>query len=254
MWDRRTCMRAMTAFTVAVVAAVSASCDSGDDAVSTRAAPPGAAGQEEEVEIACLSGERGFPAAALDAPTGAEEADTPEAEGLRRLVEDPDGIGPVPRTGWRLLDRDDSSATFGVEDEDGLTIVWLRPEGERWTFDGSVHGCRDLMVLPPAGSSAAVWWPDPDATQSTDDLVLHVLATDLDCASARPTGDRLEPPTVEMTADEVVVTLTAEPVTGGQECPSHPPTPYEVRLEEPIGERQLLDGAYWPPRPPEPRP
>lgn len=233
----------MTASVLAVIA-VAASCGTSDTSMSTA---------RDEVRVTCGSSGLGFPAEALDGPTGAEEADTPEAEGLRGIIEEHGGIEPVPRTGWRLLGRDHGSATFGVEDEGGLTIVSLRPEGERWVFSGS-HGCRHLMVVPPERLSPAVWWPDPDRTQNDDDLVLHVLATDLDCASGSPTGDRLRQPTIEMTDEEVIVTFTAEPVTGDQDCPSHPPTRYEVALEEPIGERQLLDGAYWPARPPEPRP
>jgi len=236
-------MRVTAAALALAVVALAGSCGTGDQ--TTTDAP-------DDARVSCGPGGQGFPAEALDGPTGAEESDTPEAAGLRSLIENPDGIGELPRTDWRLLDRDDDHVTFGAESVDGLTVVSLRREGDRWKFSGSAHGCPDLMVVPPEGLSAAVWWRDPDADDSGDDRVLHVFATDPNCASGRPTGDRLRPPTLETTDDEVVITFTAEPVTGDQSCPGHPPTPYQVQLDEPIGERTLLDGTYWPPRPPEP--
>jgi len=55
----------------------------------------------------------------------------------RGLIENPGGIGELPETGWRLLDRDDDRAVFGGESVDGLTLVSLRPDGDRWVRTAS---------------------------------------------------------------------------------------------------------------------
>lgn len=229
----------LAALTLAAVAG----CGTGDQVTAN--AP-------EDVRISCGSGRDGFLAGSLNNPTGAEDAATPEAAGLRSLIKNPDGIGELPRTGWRLLDRDDDRVTFGAEDAGGLTVVSLRPDGDRWVFSGSVHGCADLMVIPPEGWSSAVWWPDPDR-ELGDGHVLHVLATDRNCASGMPTADRLRPPTISIADDSIAITFTARPLSGIQTCQGHPPTPYRIELDEPVGDRKLLDGAFWPPRPPEPQ-
>lgn len=239
-------MRGIRAFATAVLVIVSGCGDSAGTALPAR--DPG--GDQGEVRVSCGGTE--FPATALDGPIGAETADTPEAKGLRSIIDEPDGIGRVPSTGWRLLEHADDRVSFGTEDAGGLTIVELQRDGERWVFAGYSEGCMALMVVPPDGLMPAVWWPDPDAERDDDDLVLHVLATDRSCASGKSTGDRLRGPTIEATDDEVIITFTATPLPGDQTCPSHPPTAYKVHLEEPIGDRHLKDGAYWPPRAPAP--
>lgn len=221
---------------------------------SEEAAPSRAsAGGGADPIVACGPRTDGFPADALRGPTGAESADTPEAEALRDLIANPGGIEPIPEEGWRLLTRDDQEAVFGAESRSGLVVVTLRSEEGHWTYDSS-GDCARIMVVPPDGSVSAVWWPDPAAGEQRNTTVLRVLATDLSCASGRPTGDRLHPPSVTADADNVIIAFTAEPLGGNQTCPGGPPTPYEVQLREPVGDRTLLDGAHWPPRPPEPAP
>ena len=238
-------MRAATALLLATV--LGASGCGGADSLPTEAASDG-------VRVSCGGGGDSFPVAALNGAAGAEKADTPEAEALRQVMAEPMGIGPLPADGWRLLDRQDSTAIFGASEGDALTIVTLQRESGRWAYSRSAHACQRLLVSPPDGLASAVWWPDPARPYDPKSRVLHVLATDPSCASGAPTGDRLQPPTVRATEQEVVIAFAAQPVTGGQLCPGHPPTAYRIALEEPLGDRQLLDGGVWPPAAPEPQP
>lgn len=41
------------------------------------------------------------------------------------------------------------------------------------------------------------------------------------------------------------------PKPGEQHCESNPATPYTVELDEPLGQRRLLDGGVQPPAPPD---
>jgi hypothetical protein len=50
------------------------------------------------------------------------------------------------------------------------------------------------------------------------------------------------------------VAFHATRLTGGHTCPTHPPTPSTVTLDEPLGERRVLDGGFWPFQTPSPRP
>lgn len=230
-----------------LVAVLGASACGTAERVSTPAA-------SDEVRVSCGGGGDSFPAAALDGPTGADRADTAEAEGLRQVMAKPMGIGSLPADGWRLLDRQDSTAVFGASEGGGHTIVTLQRDGDQWSYSRSAHACQRLLVAPPDGLVPAVWWPDPDRPYDSQSRVLHVLATDPSCASGQPTGDRLQPPTVRATGQAVVISFAAKPVIGSQLCPGHPPTAYQIDLGQPIGDRQLLDGGVWPPAEPEPQP
>jgi len=45
---------------------------------------------------------------------------------------------------------------------------------------------------------------------------------------------------------ELVIGVEAPP--GGQTCPSNPPTPFTIELDEPLGDRTLTDVAVYPER------
>jgi hypothetical protein len=232
-----------------LLAVVSAACGTGGETpVATADANESSA---DGPWVGCSGHPPGFPAAALEGPVGAEDADTPQAEGLRELIDDPDGIGELPADGWRLLYEDDSRAAFAAERE-GQMVVELRPEAGRWVFSSS-SGCHRIMLIPPEGHEPASWWLDPTGGDQSRSAELRVLASGWGCASGQPTGDRLQPPAVEEDGARVVITFTARAADGFQNCPSHPPTPYVVELDEPLGTRELLDGSFWPPRKPEPK-
>lgn len=77
---------------------------------------------------------------------------------------------------------------------------------------------------------------DPSAT------TLDILVSERECASGLRADDRIS---YELTSDETEVVITAliTPVVGGAECPGNPFTPLSVALDEPIGDRELIDGS-----------
>ena len=75
------------------------------------------------------------------------------------------------------------------------------------------------------------------------DTEVHVLATELGCASGREMGDALRGPQVLETETQVIIVFAVEPVVGGADCPGNPSTPVTVELSEPLGDRELVDGA-----------
>jgi hypothetical protein len=50
--------------------------------------------------------------------------------------------------------------------------------------------------------------------------------------------------------ESAIITITIEPPKGNNACPGNPPTPFEIDLPGPLGDRQLLDGSFVPPSPP----
>jgi len=70
-----------------------------------------------------------------------------------------------------------------------------------------------------------------------------VLVHETACASGEPVGDRLVGPDVEVTAVEVRVGFVADTQDGDFSCPSNPETPVTIHLEQPLGDRELVD-AY----------
>lgn len=69
------------------------------------------------------------------------------------------------------------------------------------------------------------------------------LVNRLECSSGR-TGE-VYPPTVVVRAKQVVVTFLVEPLSGrgDQTCQGNDEVPYTVELDEPLGDRELVDGA-----------
>ncbi|SEF15974.1 hypothetical protein [Jiangella alba] len=132
--------------------------------------------------------------------------------------------------------------------EDGLsTAVYSREADGTWTFYSGGGGCEpqrffDDGLLPASWSLRST--PDPDATSVDIDV-----SSD-ECSSGQSDAGRLTEPMVEYYADTVVITTRVEPLPpGAYTCQGSPPAPLTVHLDEPLGDRQLLDGRWYPPRP-----
>jgi hypothetical protein len=110
----------------------------------------------------------------------------------------------------------------------------------------------DPLPTPVVEAQAAPWWPVDEGDVGPDTVVLDVLLVEQTCAGGELASGRVLPPVIETRDEAVVVTFLVEPVEGVVTCPSNPPTPAVLDLGEPLGRRELLDGALDPPRPPEP--
>lgn len=109
-------------------------------------------------------------------------------------------------------------------------------------------GCATGMPIDEGG--AATWALAPDADIGPDTTEFTAMVTERACASGQSSADRIIGPGIEVTEDAVTVTFRVRPLSGAQECQGNPPTPVSVRLPEPIGDRQLLDGGREPPQEP----
>lgn len=99
---------------------------------------------------------------------------------------------------------------------------------------------------PPQVEGDTATWELLDASDvSVDTTILEVGAVRLECASG-VTGELLDP-VIVYESDQVVITIdAASNGTGGATCQGNDVVPVTVKLSEPLGERNLVDGACVP--------
>lgn len=121
----------------------------------------------------------------------------------------------------------------------------------RWIFLGclvAVAGGIYWFSFGPGATSVAEWRVDGAVGPETTEVPL--LVNESACASGQSARGRIQEPDVDYRTDAVVVTIRVEQRSGSEDCPSNPDTPYLLRLDEPLGNRTLLDGGKRPPAPP----
>ncbi len=96
---------------------------------------------------------------------------------------------------------------------------------------------------PVSPTAEPATWALADAAAVTPDAaMIEVLATRLECASG-VTGD-LEEPVVTYSPDEIVIRIdAADNGDGAADCQGNDAVPVTVVLSEPVGDRDLIDGA-----------
>ena len=109
----------------------------------------------------------------------------------------------------------------------------------------STDGCP-LMAVPPAGYGAATWTLDPSVPYSAGATEIHVLVEEWGCSGGQTAEGRIAQ-NVQYRDDAVIVTLVVRLPSGDfQTCQGNPPTPFVVRIAQPVGSRALNDGGRWP--------
>jgi hypothetical protein len=97
---------------------------------------------------------------------------------------------------------------------------------------------------PPAGDAIVAL--DPDNPPDPGSSEVHLLVTEVACAGGRPADGRVTLERLVEHEDRVELVIGVEAPEGDQTCPSNPPTPFTVELDEPLGDRILLDVAEDP--------
>lgn len=178
---------------------------------------------------------------------------------FRALLADPEVNGELQlsflaagaeATEWRMLVGDSYQMTLGLgnwTDEgpaEGSFVFGLEREGERWRWTGG-GDCHLRPVLKEGHS-----WVDVETTGvNPKSSEPSVQVTEMQCASARRPDDYLHEPYVVETDESVTVYWTSDPVVGAANCPGNPSVTRTIRLDEPLGDRELLDGSTYPPSP-----
>lgn len=232
-------MRVALTLTAALLAVAAA----GAGAAAARHLPFGDPALPERVTC----GYGGFPLDALRGPKGVERRRGRPYDALRRWIRQEQLFGPdLPIRGFRVLRRAPREVVFaaGHPPRMGAVVVEL---SRRLQWKAVAYGeCRRLEPVDERGR-AAVWRLDRGSPKpSPESTEIPVLVTEQDCASGEPATGRIAEPRVHVGARRVVVSIFVRPGDGAETCPSNPPTPYVLRLPEPLGNRALLDGGRIP--------
>ena len=100
-----------------------------------------------------------------------------------------------------------------------------------------------------SGAGTATVTLDPAAPLDPASAEVPLLVTEMACNTGEDAEGRIEVASLRETDAAVEVVLAVQPRGGDQACPSNPPTPFTLTLDEPLGERTLLDASVVPPRP-----
>lgn len=171
-----------------------------------------------------------------------------------------------PGEGWRLLaetgselelirelDKPEQGGPGDVRSHEFLRVhtvtgVTNVPDGG-WVLDaqGLCTPRLDLGSLGPADLALAEP-ASPDAQQ----IALEVY--ERACAGGRPADGRVEIVEQELSDEQLRLVVGVQHQDGDHTCPSNPPTPLTIQLDEPLGDRTVVDASTLPPQPLQPSP
>ncbi|QCW50096.2 hypothetical protein FE634_06180 [Nocardioides dongxiaopingii] len=161
------------------------------------------------------------------------------------------GIDSPDVSRWIVLAADDDGVTIGTGAWSAASGPSRRAETVRLTRadDGALRpagggDCRLAVVTPPGRWQVDLAAPGGGVDPTTDRPV--VLATERQCTSGRDPRPYLSDPVVVETADRVVVTLTSRGDDEAHTCEGNPSVPVALDLEQPLGDREVVDGGTWP--------
>lgn len=112
------------------------------------------------------------------------------------------------------------------------------------TTDTTSRSSSTTVLADAEEGETAVWLLGSEGLPEADSPTFTALVSRLAC-SGGVTGEVLDP-SIEVSADEVVVTFTVGPLPEGEgvyTCQGNTPVPYVVDLGEPLGARPIVDGA-----------
>lgn len=245
-------MKRLSLLFAAVLLAGCAGPAPGGSGEATPPAEPPARPPAADLRFSC-GDDLAFPAEALFGPMGAELAATEQAAALRMfLAQRGPEFDMLPDAGWRLLVATADDVMFIAGDPaqgEGLERVLLQRSAEGWEVEGW-GGCTPTVVLG-GGLGPAEWILDPAAPPpGPETRTFTALVTERACTSGRPPDGRIAPPLVSYGGDSILVVFGVRPLGGNQDCQGSPAGRVVVELREPLGDRRLLDGAFFPPRDP----
>lgn len=196
------------------------------------------------------------PASPLDRSDPAVAALLAEIDRGRRLAQPARLLRPRARpapldaaerlAGWRELARTDTEALFGQGTPPRLvTVAVKRGLRNRWSSLGASNA-RPLRAVR-AGVRASSWRLDPSFDARPGATELRVLVTEQTLASGTPAADRLLEPEIYLDDARAVLRMYVRPLEGYVGRSAKRETPVIVRLPEPLGDRELTDGALYEP-------
>jgi hypothetical protein len=211
------------------------------------------------LQIQCRGeGATGFSPDLLSGVGNAESGTSTAANVLRQFVASPDYGQGFPAKGWYAVEQTQDRVLFlakgqGDDPSDYLEVEVKQNDAAHaglfatggWSV-GANGGCA-LRSVPPSGFDTALWSLDPAVPYAPGATELHIRVSEEGCDSGQLIpADRIYVD-VQYAADQVQVTIATRRPLGAQTCPLLlGGSPYVVKLDQPIGNRDVLDGGPWP--------
>lgn len=146
--------------------------------------------------------------------------------------------------GWRVLASTDERRLFGKGVPPRLITVGVKHErGNRWEI-GGVSPARQLRASRD-NLRASSFRLDPDRPPKPEDSVVRLLVTEQTRAGGRLAYGRFQAPDLYLDEQEVLLRCFITPLEGWQTGTRPWETPLLVQLPEPVGDRQVVDGAIY---------
>ncbi|MBE1878954.1 hypothetical protein [Myceligenerans pegani] len=229
--------------------------------------------QAGSVGVSATSEAAGVPSAGGDEPEylcqgtivpGAVLSDGATADQLgdkaAAALDTPDARDVDPRE-WRIL-TETSTEVYLVrelpaprEHDDGevrthevIGFEWMDETewgGEGWQL---MRAGDCALRYDMGGLGDAIVALDPGAPPDPAAMTIDLLVTEVACASGEPADGRIEVDHLAELEDRIEIVIGVRPQSGGQNCPSNPPTPFTLELDAPLGDRTIVDLAVHPAR------
>ena len=210
-------------------------------------------------ELISDAGGLAFPPSALDGPFKSLDRRDPAVEMLAARLEGRAGSSPLRRSeqpverrpssstldGWRVIARTGKEALFGHGMPPDLVMIAVQKHARRgaWSRADKTAG-RPLRVTRD-GIRASSWRLDPTHEPRADDTVLRILVTEQMYAGGKRADGRVLDPDLYEDEHELILTMFVTPLEGFQIRSPNPKTPVRVALPQPVGSRELIDGAVY---------
>ena len=223
--------------TVLVAVTVLYACADPNSTGSPRSEPP-----SSELEYSCGGG-------ATFTQQDIEEGSVPSndiVDALHKLRQTMDGA-MLPENGWKVVSENRRITTLVAPLRNAFASATFEKDGKGWQPAGW-GDCTPRLVVE---NKSVLRWrfvegshpPDPDATE------LEVLVTEVNCSGGRDIEGLIEQQ-VSYGEKQIAVVLTAPGLKTGKNddytCLGTNPTEYTLRLDEPVGEREVVDVSVYP--------
>lgn len=184
-----------------------------------------------------------FEGASLEGPADLEDDDSALGRALRGLIRTGDGVRVGE--GWRIVwekGRTVHVAAPSLDGEHPFVSALFESSGSEWDPVGWGE-CTPTAVV--GNRSPAIW--KLREVPSADSSELQVTLEERACSGGRELTNANTRSDVDYSETAITIIVTADPLGDGMyTCPLQPSS-FTIQLNEPVGDRQLLDGSVYPP-------
>jgi hypothetical protein len=207
-------------------------------------------------ELISDAGGLAFPPSALDGPFKPLEPSDPAVVRLTAWLErNPASSNSGPEVGerpssstldgWRLIARTGAEALFGRGVPPQLVMVAVQRDPRRGTWSPANKTAGRALRVTRDGVRASSWRLDPTHELRADDTVLRILVKEQTYAGGKRADGRVLDPDLYEDEHELILSMFVSPLEGFQMRRPNPETPVRIALPQPVGSRELIDGAMY---------